>query len=249
MRESEPLTAPASDAYGFVKTLNNQGFMIDYLDPISQAFVDFSPSAPGPVLDIGASYGVASIAALKQGATVIANDLDPRHLKILQQSVEKDLGTTDRLRLLPGKFPDDLPLPPQSLGAVLACRVFHFFDGPTIEASVSTLFNSLVSGGRFFLVGETPWVGGLAPFWPIYEERKRAGVRWPGNIEDFLQIDPHRGKDLPKSMHLLDPDVLRRVFEESGFAVERVEIIPRPHFPPGLKLDGRESVGIVGRKP
>jgi hypothetical protein len=49
-------------------------------------------------------------------------------------------------------------------------------------------------------------------------------------------------------MHLLDEDVLRRVFEESGFRVLEARKFARPNFPPALRLDGRESVGIIGVK-
>lgn len=241
---------PARDEYGFVKTLNNQGFMIDYLDGFSEEFVTFSADGPGPALDIGAAYGVASIAALMKGANVIANDLDSRHLELLTVTADK-LTSPDqmaRLQLMPGRFPNELPIAPSSLGSVLACRVFHFFDGPTIENGVKKVFDWLKPGGKFFLVAETPYVGGLKSFWPIYEARKAAGEPWPGYIEDFLKIDPTRGKDLPNSMHLLDTEVLSRVFKDAGFEIERVAIIPRPKFPPGLKLDGRESVGIIGKK-
>ena len=240
---------PVADEFGFVKTLNNQGFMTDYLDEFSQAFVEFSPKAPGPVLDIGAAYGVASLAALRAGANVIANDIDPRHLEILMREAVQKLGEdVTCLKLLPGKFPGELACEESSLGAILACRVFHFFDGDTIEQGIHAAFRWLKPGGKFFLVGETPYVGGLQPFVPIYEARRAEGAKWPGYIEDFLKIDPNRGKDLPKSMHLLDVEVLTRVFQDAGFSIERAHTIARPHFPPGLKLDGRESVGIIGVK-
>ena len=241
---------PDADEYGFVKTLNNQGFMTNYLDEFSQEFVTFAPKAPGPVLDIGAAYGVASLPALEAGAHVIANDIDSRHLELLQQEA---LARTPKIAntqliLAPGKFPEELEFAPNSIGAVLACRLFHFFDGPTISKSIKKIHEWLAPGGKFFLVCETPYVGGLQPFWPIYEERVASGEPWPGYIDDFMLIDPNRAKDLPKSMHLLEPFVLRRAFDEVGFKVEKAHTIARPKFPPGLKLDGRESVGIVGIK-
>jgi hypothetical protein len=57
---------------GFVQTLNQMGFMTTSLDPISQRFVDFAPHAPGPALDIGAAYGVASIRLTGAGASKIS---------------------------------------------------------------------------------------------------------------------------------------------------------------------------------
>ena len=42
-----------------------------------------------PILDIGAAYGVNTIPALKNGATVIANDLEQSHLDILVVNTPK----------------------------------------------------------------------------------------------------------------------------------------------------------------
>jgi SAM-dependent methyltransferase len=248
--EMRQLQRPPADEYGFVKTLNNQGFMTNYLDEFSEEFVSFAPQAPGPALDIGAAYGVAAIAALDSGATVFANDIDSRHLELLRQEVIERIPTLnmDKLNLITGKFPEDLEFAPRSLGAVLACRVFHFFDGPTITRGLKKIHEWLAPGGKFFLVCETPYVNGLQTFWPIYEERVLSGEFWPGFIEDFKSIDPSRAKDLPTSLHLFEPFVLCRALTEAGFKVERSNTIARPNFPPGLRLDGRESVGIVGVK-
>ena len=71
------------------------------------------------------------VAALSNGAEVIANDVDGRHLDILRERAVKRLRA--RLTLMPGSFPDGIDFVPGSLGAVLICRVMHFFDGPTIE--------------------------------------------------------------------------------------------------------------------
>src|SRR5262245_32852905 len=114
---------------GLIPTLNQMGWMTVGLDAFSQAFVDFAPTAPGPVLDIGAAYGVASIAALNKGARVIANDLDPRHLEILRDNAPSAYARN--LSLRPGAFPDELDFEEDSLGGILACRILHFFDGPT----------------------------------------------------------------------------------------------------------------------
>ncbi|NDD72166.1 MAG: class I SAM-dependent methyltransferase, partial [Actinobacteria bacterium] len=58
-----------------------------------------------------------------------------------------------------------------------------------------------------------------------------------------------RRSNLPKAMHFLDPEVLTRVFREGGFQVEEASVFARPEFPDDLRLDGRESVGLIGVKP
>src|SRR5262245_33374185 len=112
---------------GLIPTLNQMGWMTVGLDAFSREFVDFSSTAPGPVLDIGAAYGIASIEALKTGARVIANDLDRRHLDILYDRAPKEY--VRNLILKAGEFPNELNFSDYSLGGILACRILHFFDG------------------------------------------------------------------------------------------------------------------------
>lgn len=238
---------PAAEPNGFVRTLNNMGYMTSTLDRFSQDFAQFAAKAPGPSLDIGAAYGVATLAALDTGARVIANDVDPRHLEILRDRVSE--AQRDRLTLLPGLFPDSLAVAPGSVGSVLICRVLHFFDGPALEYSARILFQWLASGGKVFIVAETPYLKNFQTFIPTYEARKAAGNPWPGFIDDVMAIAPERGASLPPKMHLLDPEVLTRVFREAGFVVEKAETFARPEFPEDIQLDGRESVGLIARKP
>ncbi len=238
---------PDPEPNGFVKTLNNMGFMTSQLDRFSQEFADFAPQAPGPVLDVGAAYGVATLEALNKGARVIANDIDSRHLEILRDRVPEPNKT--RLELLAGAFPEELTVKPGSLGAVLVCRVLHFFDGPKLDQSARILFDWLASGGRVFIVAETPYLKNFQSFIPTYEARRAAGDPWPGFIDDVMAIAPERGASLPPKMHFLDPEVLTRVFRAAGFIVEKAETFARPEFPEDIQLDGRESVGLVARKP
>ena len=93
------LDMPTPEVSGFVRTLNNMGYMTSALDPYSLAFTTFAPAAPGPALDIGAAYGIATLAALAGGARVIANDIDARHLDILSSRAPQEFRS--RLVLAP----------------------------------------------------------------------------------------------------------------------------------------------------
>ncbi|MDO8461409.1 MAG: class I SAM-dependent methyltransferase, partial [Deltaproteobacteria bacterium] len=146
----EKIKMPTPEANGFVKTLNNMGFMTSVLDPYSQALVDFAPQAPGPFLEIGAAYGVASLAALEKGCEVIANDMDERHLEILWDRAPKE--DQKRLTLKAGAFPDAIDLKPGSVGTILVCRVLHFFTGPMIEKSLDRMFDWLAPGGKVAII-------------------------------------------------------------------------------------------------
>lgn len=242
----EVLKMPQPEPNGFVKTLNNMGYMTSTLDPFSAAFVNFAPGAPGPALDIGAAYGVATIAALNGGAHVVANDVDPRHLEILLERTPSQ--QRNHLELKAGSFPEDVDFSPKAFGAILVARVFHFFPGVLIETAVQKLYQWLNIGGKLFIVGETPYLKNFKKFIPIYEARKQKGDFWPGYVEDVLSIAPERGKSLPPKMNFLDPEVLNRVLTQAGFFVEKAEMFARPDFPEDLRLDGRESVGAIAIK-
>lgn len=237
---------PKAEVGGFVPTLNGMGYMTVTCDRFMREFISFAASCPHPVLDIGAAYGVATSAALEAGATVIANDLDERHLVLMRNALDPRLSS--RLITIPGNFPRELRFAPNSLGAILVARVLHFFDGDLLTESVQKAHEWLAPGGRIFVTAETPYLRNLHRFTPVYEERKKAGSQWPGFLDDVPSIVPKRAANLPKTMHFLDTDVLTRVFSESGFRIEEATMFARPEFPEDIQLDGRESVGLIASK-
>lgn len=236
---------PEAEPNGFIKTLNNMGYMTSVLDEYSKEFVRFSHTKSGPVLDIGAAYGLATQEALKGGAKVIANDIDDRHLQILWNEVTDEVRA--RLTLLSGDM-SNLQIESESLSAVLVCRVLHFFSGEKIEQAAQKIYDWLGQGGRVYIVAETPYLRNFQNFIPIYESRKAERCLWPGFIEDVMKFAPDRGAFLPKQMHLLDSEVLRRVFERAGFRTLKCETMARKDFPIDIQWDGRESVGYIGEK-
>ena len=242
---NDELAMPVPEVNGFIRTLNNMGYMTSTLDPISARFIEFA-SKGRTVLDIGAAYGIASVSALKNGAKVIANDIDSRHLEILKSNCPDDL--IQNLTLLPGKFPEELNIEQNSVDAILICRVLHFFSGPEIEIAVNKMKSWLVKGGKLFVVSETPYLKNWQSFIPDYESRKRAGERWPGFISDVKRYEQNRSKFLPDSVHWLDPEVLTRTFNLAELSIDEVGTIDRTDFPIDMRLDGRESVGIIGTK-
>jgi SAM-dependent methyltransferase len=229
-----------------VPTMNRFGTMLTMvIDPVKD-FIEFASQSPHWCLDIGSAYGVFTLAAIEAGARVMANDLDARHLEILRSQVPADKQS--RLRTVLGAFPD-VDLGEQQFGAILACRVFHFFDGPTLEVAAAKTLQMLVPGGKLFVRAMTPYLGLSPRVVPVYEQRKAQGERWPGYIDHPGQyIDDKEERDnCPDYAHYLDPEVLRRTFEEAGFIVERCEFVAIDLEP--VKLDGREGVLLVARKP
>jgi hypothetical protein len=246
---SDSIKMPEADQFGFVKTFNNTGYMTTYLDEFSEAWVRAVQSSAGKNADIGAAYGVATLRALAgTRGTVLAVDLDPGHLEVLREAASKD-GLENHLETQAADFPNGISVADNSLNNILICRVLHFFDGTKLQESINWCARKLAPGGAIYLVNETPYLRNFQNFIPIYEERRSKGFKFPGFIDDVKSIAPERAPFLPPQMHLLDADVLSRVCVEAGLTVERTAFIPRPNFPIDIQLDGRESVGVIARKP
>ena len=96
----------------------------------------------------------------------------------------------------------------------------------------------------------TPYRAPFAPFVEEYERRVAAGEKWPGWVEKLSAICSHRQvSHMPRSMHFLDDRVLTRVACGAGLEVERAWLASSPELPADLRLDGREFVCLVARKP
>jgi len=242
----QQLEMPAPEANGFIPTLNKQGYMTSMLDFYMKSFVEYAATCKLPVVDIGAAYGIASIPALQNGAQVIAVDTDERHLQILRNQVPSALQKN--LQTLCASFPENLNFRENSIGAFLLARVVHFFAPEKLTLAAHKLYEWLTPGGNVFLTAETPYLKNWRTFIPIYEKRRAAGNLWAGYVENVMEFAPERGKMLPPTMLFLDPETLKKTFAEAGFIIEKVDFLPRPEFPEDLRLDNRESVGLICRK-
>ena len=234
----------AEDNQLFVPTLNQQGYATVNIDPFSQKFTEY---ADGTFLEIGAAFGYTTLKALENGATVIANDMDDRHLKALSETAkEKGLN---KLQTIAAQFPSGLNFDVESFRKILICRVLHFFSGEDIKQALKKVHNWLEVGGELYVVCETTFLTNWQKFIPEYENRKKAGVTFPGEIDDPKHWENTWSDNLPEFVHWLDVDTLTDLFLEAGFEVVEVDYINRAgQFPSSLLLDGRESVGIIGRR-
>ena len=87
------------------------------------------------------------------------------------------------------------------------------------------------------------------PFISTYESSVEQGDLWPGWITNVRDYSTHRLlSNLPKSIHLLDDKVLRRVFESTGFVTEQCWYLRRRDLPKSIALDGRENIAYIARK-
>ncbi len=240
LRQPEPKDA-------LIVTLNSMGYMLSQPEKYNQAFIDFSPHAPGPVLDIGAAYGLATLPALEKGAYVIANDLDERHLQILKsKALPKYL---DHLEIKVGRMPNELDFEENSLGAILTSRALSFVLPDEFELSLKKIFRWLKPGGKFFFLGGSPHMGTFNKFLPLYQKRKAEGHPWPGFIEDIPFYAPERARDLPYHVNLLDEATLSRSLIKAGFIIEDMGFVSAiDEHPSDMKADGREMIGAIALK-
>ena len=111
------------------------------------------------------------------------------------------------------------------------------------------MWDWLDDSGKVFIISATPYSRMWQEFIPIFENNIEKGVEWPGYIEDF-SIFKHnkRFNEIPDFMHFLAPEILKEKFEQQGFIVERYGFCDRNRWPEDMRLDGRESIGLIATK-
>jgi len=250
MAGSAPRPPPADfGVKTMVPTMNGTGFMFEVRDEYANDWIRYSGSIPDPVLELGCAYGVSTIPALEAGARVVASDMEPGHLEVLQEKVPEKLRAN--LTCVAAKLPE-ADFEKNHFGAILCSRVLHFMTGEEIDASVAKMASWLKPGGRLYLVADTPY-GIWRKAIPAFEEGKRTGVRWPGMIVGLHNYLPTEGVkkhiEKPAFMNLLDTELLARACTEAGLRVERATFIDRTDFRGLGRMDGRENAGAMAIKP
>jgi SAM-dependent methyltransferase len=249
---------PAEEApMVWLKTNNpTGGYTLPASDPYSQAFIEYAAAVGktnGKTLEIGAAFGTATLQALKLGASVDCNDIEPRNLAVVMKRYSLQRGDSKKLNLLPGAFPEEFAgFKSESYEAILACRVLHFFSGDRINKAMTKMADLLKTGGKLFIVCETPFQKNWEKFLPVFRQRVAEGKEWPGEIDDSSKYESSEraGKELPKFMHSLTVEVLER----SALATGKLKIIKCAYisrlgqFSKDAILDGRESVGLIAEK-
>lgn len=227
-----------------IMTLNKKGPCTTYIDEYAKEFIQYAGQQTAPVLDLGAAYGFVTIEALKAGATVIANDLEPRHLDILYN--QTPLEYRDRLTLLPGEFPQELNLKSQSIAGCYVAHMLGYLSPAALQIGFEKLFNWLKSNGKVFIITSTPYKGISRKIIPIYEQRIREEQKWPGYFIDLKKLI---GEKMPNVLHFFDEHILTRELERVGFIIEKMELYARQDLPKRALWDSREGLMAIARKP
>jgi SAM-dependent methyltransferase len=218
-KKSSVFSIPESFSDGRVPTLNKTGFMTPEIDDFVADFISIAPDFAKsgiPVLDIGCAYGVATIPALESGGIVIANDLDIDHLTLLKQKTPSHLW--DNLYLNHACISNQLDLPKNSVGAILARRVTHFLRPPEMEELFSRMMEWLVPGGFLYVINISPYHAFYGDFYKVYEKRWQDGCVWPGEVfnnKDYVS-DPEILERIPEYINLMDERPLKQALEKKG---------------------------------
>ncbi len=176
---------------GKFKTFNQTGPIVNNLDEISEEFLN-SITENVMVLEIGAGFGYVAHKALEKGAEVYANEIDERHLEIIQKNAPS--YKKNRLHLINSKFPfniSSVKLKVNSLDAVLAQRVLHFLKGSQLERGAKVIYDLLKPGGRVYVTVNSPYANNKKKLLPFLDENvlkmafKKVGFR----IEKLFYLD------------------------------------------------------------
>lgn len=133
----------------FIPPLNQQGAIWLYVDEITRAYLNFVGERKVTLLEVAAGYGHIVIEALEAGAKMVfANEIDAAQLAIIKARTPAQYA--DKLVYCPGQFPEHLDFPDCSFDGIYNARLFHFFDGDRIRASLAKFQRWLKPGGRVF---------------------------------------------------------------------------------------------------
>lgn len=199
------------------------------------------------VLDIGAGLGVGTFPILEVGARVTALDVEASHLDSIRQEATRRL-LADRLRTVVGEFPGSLQF--EELDAIHCSNVLHFLSGTQIEAGVFKMYEWLRPGGRVFLQVGTIYGGHIKRLLPVFEERRRSGVKWAGETDLAREfVAPEFSGATPRFMNYLDEIPVVEAFKTAGFQLENGWYYTRNGLPERLRSDGREHYGLIAEKP
>lgn len=253
----ENLNMPQPDSDGRIRTLNKMGAMYPIPNTIFKPFIEISQTPGAKVIDIGTTYGLTCQNALKAGCKdYTAIDLDERHLKILAKNVaEMNPTYLNHLKLISGSFPSEINLPLNHYDAILMARVLQFMTPQEISAALTKAYDYLKPGASIYAVLLTPYVEGYASFIPEFNKRLDAGDEFPGFVEnkiDYIDktIPPlNRHSDPTGHICFFNTKTAQRIFEKAGFIVEKSEYSPLAYKSDSWKLDGREYVVLIAKKP
>lgn len=232
-----------SDTCYFKKTMNKTGFVSNYIDNFTAIYINEVAYGGKKILELGAGYGSISAEVAKLNNKVVCNDASKSQLK----QIEKTLANYTDCTIITGKFPEELSFSSKTFDVIYSSRMLHLLKPSKLISGIDKIYDWLKTGGKAFLIIDTPYLKLLEKFIPIYESKKLTS-KFPGFIDNLSLYVTKNYDSLPNSANFLDVPILSRLFKQPKWKIEKIDYIPRPDFPDYLKLDNRESAGIIIKK-
>jgi len=212
-----PELPPPSDD-GRIPVYNGDGYASPDIYSLSQQFIEFSSTVKAPVLDIGAAYGLTSISALKNGATVICNEIEKKQLEYICHIKTITDEEKKRLYLKHGSILE-VNFPKNSIGAIHMSRVMHFFKPEEVELFFQKAYDWLIPNGRLYIITMSQYhYGNPKGFSEFYNNEIKKGKEFPGMINDY------KFKNENYVLHAIDPVVMLKVATKYGFTCKKIEL-------------------------
>ncbi len=206
-----------------IPTMNKFGYMKEEFDEFSFEFIKFAKNKDDIFLELGTAYGWIVRNALKEGIKIIASDIESEHLLILLQETKKEY--LENLYLNQGRFPDEINLPNESIGAVLTSRMFHFLDERDVDLGFRKIHNWLKPEGKLFFTSLSPYNYTLRDdFLQIFKARAEEGVKWCGIVDNMTQQAPEHAEYLNDFLHAFDVPQLEKLLPSYGFKIDKIKL-------------------------
>jgi SAM-dependent methyltransferase len=250
------LSLPPANDIGMHSTTNNFGFMFGKFDQVVLDFLEQIKSHNSKnfdVLEIGCAYGNVATQALMAGCKgYIASDISEDHLKVFARELIENGKDTffKNLKLLQGRFPEDINLPVGSVKFGLMNKVLHFFEPKELSSVMERINEITAKGGKWFVLTVSPECKTFEKYSAEYKKKKKLGVAYPGfcpNAGKF-STDHDTSNNLPFSMLFMELADLCKLFESYGFRILKKYSLDLPCAESPDWTSGKDMVGIIAAK-
>lgn len=220
--------------------LNGMGYIFWTLCPVGEAFIENEAKWDKNLLEIGPGFGSAMIAALEQGVGgYTALELSKEHIDVIMDRVRghfknKLEQVIEKLTLLQGAAPKDLPDVHEHYDAILVDKCIHYFSPSEMQAFVTWVTRALKKGGRLYVTAVSAYSIVYRKVLPLYLERKARGEFLPGRFEGLMDyfeeaaLKNYPEFHLPEEVTLFSTDDLRELFTTDNLTVEQTFSISIP---------------------
>mgnify|MGYP002384496796 CR=1 FL=1 len=222
------------------------GYASSFEDEFVSAFINLCNSKSDiDILELGAGYGLISEKVATSKNRLVVNDISMEHLEDFRNRLPE--ATAKCVSLAPGSFPNDLSFQNESLNVIFTSRMVHLLSPKNLIKGINLIYKWLKPNGLLILTADTPFLGFIKDFMPTYLKRVKNNHKWPGKIHNLRDYASDRKNELPRQANFLDKETLQKVIGDK-FKIIQASYVNRPDFPDDIKLDGRETIGIIAQK-